>query len=110
MAEDRVPQPGPAKLKPNAGPDEWLEAAKDCKYLSEQHMKQLCEIVKEYMMEGMECYAILHYIHTPGQGEKRREEDTGTDTKLPYVQNPISNPLRPQSPSAEISMASSTTC
>ena len=52
MVDSKVPQPGPAKLKRNAGPDEWLEAAKDCKYLSEQHMKQLCEIVKEYMMEG----------------------------------------------------------
>lgn len=52
MVDSKVPQPGPAKLKRNAGPDEWLEAAKDCKYLSEAHMKQLCEIVKEYMMEG----------------------------------------------------------
>lgn len=52
MTDSKVPQPGPAKLKRNAGPDEWLEAAKDCKYLSEAHMKQLCEIVKEYMMEG----------------------------------------------------------
>lgn len=46
-----VPVPGPARLKRSAGPDEWLEAAKNCKYLSEFHMKQLCEIVKEYMME-----------------------------------------------------------
>lgn len=52
MSETEVPQPGPARLKPNAGPDQWLEAAKKCKYLSEPHMKQLCEIVKEYMMEG----------------------------------------------------------
>jgi serine/threonine-protein phosphatase PP1-1 len=51
MTDNKVPQPGPAKLKRNAGPDEWLEAAKDCKYLSEAHMKQLCEMVKEYMME-----------------------------------------------------------
>ncbi|OJI96623.1 hypothetical protein ASPVEDRAFT_36022 [Aspergillus versicolor CBS 583.65] len=51
MSDSGVPQPGPAKLKRNAGPDEWLEAAKNCKYLSEAHMKQLCEIVKEYMME-----------------------------------------------------------
>lgn len=56
MPESKIPQPGPAKLKRNAGPDEWLEAAKDCKYLSEPHMKQLCEIVKEYMMEG-KCYS-----------------------------------------------------
>lgn len=55
MSDSGVPQPGPAKLKRNAGPDEWLEAAKNCKYLSEAHMKQLCEIVKEYMMEGMLC-------------------------------------------------------
>lgn len=52
MTDSKVPQPGPAKLKRNAGPDEWLEAAKDCKHLSEAHMKQLCEMVKEYMMEG----------------------------------------------------------
>ena len=44
MVDNKIPEPGPAKLKRNAGPDEWLEAAKDCKYLSEQHMKQLCEI------------------------------------------------------------------
>jgi hypothetical protein len=53
MAEKGVPAPGPAKLKRNAGPDEWLEASKNCKYLSEYHMKQLCDIVKEYMMEGL---------------------------------------------------------
>lgn len=53
MAEKEVPAPGPAKLKRNAGPDEWLEASKNCKYLSEYHMKQLCDIVKEYMMEGL---------------------------------------------------------
>ena len=47
-----VPRPGPAKLKRNAGPDEWLEAAKNCKYLSEAHMKELCERVKELLMEG----------------------------------------------------------
>lgn len=46
-----MPVPGPARLKRSAGPDEWLEAAKNCKYLSEYHMKQLCEIVKEFMME-----------------------------------------------------------
>lgn len=47
----QIPVPGPARLKRSAGPDEWLAAAKSCKYLSEYHMKQLCEIVKEYMME-----------------------------------------------------------
>lgn len=53
MTDKTIPAPGPAKLKRNAGPDEWLEAAKNCKYLSEHHMKQLCDIVKEFMMEGL---------------------------------------------------------
>ena len=52
MSDKSVPQPGAARLKRSAGPDEWLEAAKSCKYLSEHHMKQLCEMVKEFMMEG----------------------------------------------------------
>lgn len=60
MVDPSVPQPGPARLKPNAGPDEWLEAAKNCKYLSEHHMKQLCELVKEYMMEGMPSPTHIH--------------------------------------------------
>lgn len=47
-----VPQPGPARLAPGAGPDEWLEQAKQCKYLPEPDMKRLCEIVKECLMEG----------------------------------------------------------
>ncbi|KAI5849105.1 Metallo-dependent phosphatase-like protein [Tricharina praecox] len=33
------------------GPDEWLEMAKKCKYLSEGDMKRLCELVKECLME-----------------------------------------------------------
>lgn len=53
MATDRkVPQPGPARIAKGGGPDEWLEAAKQCKYLPEAHMKQLCETVKEFLMEG----------------------------------------------------------
>ena len=50
--ESDVPQPGPARLAKGAGPDEWLEAAKQCKYLPEADMKRLCEIVKECLMEG----------------------------------------------------------
>jgi len=46
-----VPQPGPARLAPGAGPDEWLEQAKQCKYLPEADMKRLCELVKECLME-----------------------------------------------------------
>lgn len=53
MAKDGdVPQPGPARLSKGAGPDEWLEQAKQCKYLPEADMKRLCEIVKECLMEG----------------------------------------------------------
>ena len=52
--ESDVPQPGPARLSKGAGPDEWLEQAKTCKYLPEADMKRLCEIVKECLMEG-EC-------------------------------------------------------
>ncbi|KAI9679562.1 MAG: hypothetical protein M1817_005584 [Caeruleum heppii] len=46
-----IPQPGPARLSKRAGPDEWLEQAKQCKYLPEADMKRLCEIVKECLME-----------------------------------------------------------
>jgi hypothetical protein len=78
MPESKIPQPGPAKLKRNAGPDEWLEAAKDCKYLSEPQMKQLCEIVKEYMMEGMCCPIIPLVAHT--DSVHRVEHPTSIDT------------------------------
>lgn len=46
-----VPRPGPANLAPNAGLDEWLEEAKQCHYLPERAMKELCEKVKEILME-----------------------------------------------------------
>lgn len=48
-----VPRPGPANLGPNAGLDEWLEEAKQCHYLPERAMKELCEKVKEILMEGL---------------------------------------------------------
>lgn len=50
--EGKVPRPGPAKLSPQAGVDEWLEQARQNKYLPEGVMKQLCEVCKEYLMEG----------------------------------------------------------
>lgn len=46
-----VPNPGPAKLTAGAGLDEWLAEAKQCHYLPESVMKQLCEMVKEVLME-----------------------------------------------------------
>ncbi|KAK3387585.1 Metallo-dependent phosphatase-like protein [Podospora didyma] len=46
-----IPKPGPANLRPGAGLDEWLEEAKQCHYLPEPVMKQLCETVKEVLME-----------------------------------------------------------
>jgi hypothetical protein len=59
MPGPNVPKPGPAKLSRNAGPEEWLEEAKQCHYLPEFVMKQLCEIVKEHLMEG----ASPMYLH-----------------------------------------------
>jgi serine/threonine-protein phosphatase PP1-1 len=47
-----VPKPGPAKLSSRSGLDEWLEEAKQCHYLPEPVMKELCEMVKEVLMEG----------------------------------------------------------
>ena len=52
MPGPNVPKPGPAKLSKNAGLPEWLEEAKQCHYLPEHCMKQLCEMVKECLMEG----------------------------------------------------------
>jgi len=51
MPGPNVPKPGPAKLKPNSELAEWLEEAKQCHYLPEAVMKQLCEKVKECLME-----------------------------------------------------------
>ncbi|KAI9807031.1 MAG: sporulation-induced protein [Sarcosagium campestre] len=48
---DPIPHPGPARISKGGGPDEWLEQAKMCKYLPENDMKKLCEIVKECLME-----------------------------------------------------------
>lgn len=50
-SDSDVPQPGPAVLTAHAGPDEWLEQAKLCRYLPESDMKRLCEVVKECLME-----------------------------------------------------------
>ena len=48
----KLPKPGPAKLTKNSDVDEWLKAAFNNQYLPEQTMKKLCEICKEYLMEG----------------------------------------------------------
>ncbi len=52
MVNPNIPKPGPAKLSPNSDLDEWLSEAKQCHFLPEQAMKQLCERVKECLMEG----------------------------------------------------------
>lgn len=50
---DKVPQPGAAKIAPNStNLDEWLSCALKCQYLPEAIIKRLCEICKEFMMEG----------------------------------------------------------
>lgn len=55
MPAPNVPKPGPANLSARAGLPEWLEEAKQCHYLPETVMKQLCEMVKECLMEGELC-------------------------------------------------------
>ena len=91
-----VPRPGPAKLRPGAGLDEWLEEAKQCHYLPEAVMKQLCEMVKEVLMEG---------------------EITATAMSDAYLRlltlapkNLISSRFRPRSPSAATYTVNSTIC
>ena len=68
--DNDVPQPGPARLAKGAGPDEWLEQAKQCKYLPEADMKRLCEIVKECLMEGvsLRCMHGRLRVQSPGTG------------------------------------------
>jgi hypothetical protein len=75
-----VPQPGPARLAKGAGPDEWLEQAKQCKYLPEADMKRLCEIVKECLMEGKgPCLqGGLHATHRATRGAMRGETHSYT--------------------------------
>ncbi|CAL3962600.1 hypothetical protein PZA11_000285 [Diplocarpon coronariae] len=51
MTGPKVPKPGPANLTKNSELAEWLEQAKQCHYLPEPIMKQLCERVKECLME-----------------------------------------------------------
>ncbi|KAK2627891.1 hypothetical protein QTJ16_002537 [Diplocarpon rosae] len=51
MTGPKVPKPGPATLTHNSELAEWLEQAKQCHYLPEPIMKQLCERVKECLME-----------------------------------------------------------
>lgn len=75
-----VPQPGPARLSKGAGPDEWLEQAKQCKYLPEADMKRLCEIVKECLMEGTK-FRILSAGLT-GPYARRRVDTHSLHTKL----------------------------
>lgn len=50
----KLPKPGPAKLSKNGfhDVDEWLKCAFNNQYLPEAVMKKLCEICKEYLMEG----------------------------------------------------------
>ena len=41
------------------GPERWLEEIIKCQYLPENDMKQLCEMVKELLMEGeLRCTSV----------------------------------------------------
>jgi hypothetical protein len=63
MPAPNVPKPGPANLSARAGLPEWLEEAKQCHYLPETVMKQLCEMVKECLMEGEFCQIYMRGEH-----------------------------------------------
>jgi hypothetical protein len=111
MGKDNdVPQPGPARLAKGAGPDEWLEQAKQCRYLPEADMKRLCEIVKECLMEGESCTGIVR--EWGGLVMRRRASwmppGSEYETNAPQ-QNPTFNPYAHPSPYAAISTANSTT-
>ncbi|KAJ3388177.1 Protein phosphatase methylesterase 1 [Lobulomyces angularis] len=43
------------------GPEQWLETIKQCKILEEQDIKQLCEMVKDLLMEESN----IQPVHTP---------------------------------------------
>ncbi|KAI8809335.1 Metallo-dependent phosphatase-like protein [Cladochytrium replicatum] len=43
------------------GPDEWLETIKKCQYLPEPDIKQLCDMVKELLMEESN----IQPVHSP---------------------------------------------
>ena len=105
-----IPQPGPARISKGAGPDEWLEMAKQCKYLPESEMKRLCEIVKECLMEGKygQVFSIYNgLIAFCGRATLLNQKPN--ITPLPH-QNQTSSPFGLLLPSAAISMASSTIC
>ncbi|KAK5689306.1 sporulation-induced protein, partial [Elasticomyces elasticus] len=97
-----VPQPGPAQLSSHAGPDEWLAQAKLCRYLPEQDMKRLCELVKESLMEESniqpvsapvtvcgdihgQFYDLLELFHVAGgmPGEAEERAAIGSSTANP---------------------------
>ena len=41
--------------------DKWIELTKECKYLPENELKRLCDIVLEYLMEESN----VHNVYTP---------------------------------------------
>lgn len=110
-------KPGPAKLSSNAGLEEWLEEAKLCHYLPENVMKQLCEMVKECLMEESniqpvstpvtvagdihgQFYDLLELFKVAGgmPGEKNVQPPTTTPTGTcfrrmrPFIHTRTSNP------------------
>lgn len=43
--------------------DKWIEVAKQCKYLPENDLKQLCDIVCDYLIEESN----VHPVQLPGK-------------------------------------------
>lgn len=76
----KIPKPGPAKLSKNADIDEWLQCAFNNQYLPEQVMKKLCEICKEYLMEGEDKRSCQW---------PRGNADTPTESNIQPVSTPV---------------------
>jgi len=79
-AKRKIPKPGPARLSKNADIDEWLQCALNNQYLPEQVMKKLCEICKEFLMEG-------EYVACPHQAQS--DADQSKESNIQPVSTPV---------------------
>lgn len=61
----KVPISAEASVSKGGGVDEWLETAKKCKFLPEADMKRLCDLVKEFLMEGKaRAHELLKFLQS----------------------------------------------
>ena len=85
--DKKVPKPGPAKLGMNSTPKEWLQCALRNQYLPERIMKQLCESVKEKLMEGQIDAPLLSHPFSPNTDRSLKQSPTFSQFLLqsPFV-------------------------